>query len=186
METPPSQQREKLLWLGSSGIFVSLSVFILMDVVLMFQFLFSVFLLVFASLNIYYPPSVSPLNLPALRAWEMGHDERQRKDSSLPLCWNSRSRAIKSCYLPPLFSLSSPFTGLSNNTVTTIDAKDFVFSTFFVSWSRPLITAGFILNMADVTRVNSLCDYTDLSNVKCVAIRDKDRENLLVILQLFL
>lgn len=61
---------------------MSLSVFILsqkkMDVVLMFQFLFSVFLLVFASLNIYYPPSVSPLNLPALRAWEMGHDERQR------------------------------------------------------------------------------------------------------------
>lgn len=39
--------------------------------------------------------------------------------------------------------------------------------------------------MADVTRVNSLCDYTDLSNVKCVATRDKDRENLLVILQLF-
>lgn len=68
----------------------------------------------------------------------------------------------------------------------TIDAKDFVFSTFFVSWSRPLITAGFILNMADITRVNSLCDYTDLSNVKCVAIRDKNRENLLVILQLFL
>lgn len=150
----------------------------------MFQFLFSVFLLVFASLNIYYPPSVSPLNLPALRAWEMGHDERQR--GRIHLYHFVEIAAIKSCYLPPLFSLSSPFTGLSNNTVTTIDAKDFVFSTFFVSWSRPLITAGFILNMADVTRVNSLCDYTDLSNVKCVAIRDKDRENLLVILQLFL